>query len=137
MWTNSKVNFKKLIWEAYSEIRFLQKHLRGVCSISLVACHLRSRGCSAIVLSCHHARVQNIFSWVPNFLSWVFRGSQFFLVGNYFVGPRFSLAGNFVILSSWPNEKKWLRNIFETTYLIPNQFQELWIVIILQRYFIY
>ena len=104
-----------------------------MCSISLVACHRGSHGCSAIVSSW----VQNIFSWVPIFLSWVFRGSPFFLLGNYFVGPRFSLEGNFVILSSWWNEKKWHRNISETTYIIPNRFQELWILLILRRYLLH
>ena len=54
-----------------------------------------------------------------------FVGLKFFSQVNYFVGPRFWPEGNFVILSSWPNEKKWHRNIPEILYFIPNRFLQL------------
>ena len=56
----------------------------------------KSRGSRAIVglvglvPSCHRTFVG--ISWVPNFFSWVFRGSQIFSRG-YFVGPRLFLVG--------------------------------------------
>ena len=52
-------------------------------------------------------------------------GPKFFLVGIYFIGPRFSFESSFVILSSWLNEKKWHRNVSETTYFTSNRFQQL------------
>ena len=83
-------------------------------------------------------------SWVSSFLLWVFRGSQSFSSG-YFVGPKFFLVGirwskifsrveNFVNFSCWPPEKKWHRNMSQTTYSIPNRFQQVWILLILERY---
>ena len=75
-------------------------------------------------------------SWVQSFPSWVYRGSKIFFRG-YFVGPKFSLVSNFVNFSCWPQEKKWHRNISQTPYSIPNRSQQLWILLILIRYFIY
>ena len=48
----------------------------------------------SLEVSWHRAFVG--ISWVPNFFSWVFRGSQIFSSG-YFVGPNFILVGNFVV----------------------------------------
>ena len=75
-------------------------------------------------------------SWVRKFFSLVFRESQIFSRG-YFVGPKFFLMGilwvqifsswvqnflSWVILSCWPHDKKWHRNISETACSIPNRF---------------
>ena len=86
-------------------------------------------------------------SWVPNFFSRVFRGSKVLSRGHfvqpkffsrrYFVEPKFSLVINFVIFSCWLHEKKWHRNISQTSCSIPNRFLQLWILLILWRYFIY
>ena len=57
------------------------------------ACHRRPRGSSAIL---HHVFVG--ISWVSNFFLCIYRGSKFSFRG-YFLGPEFSLVGNFVIFS--------------------------------------
>ena len=82
-------------------------------------------------------------SWVQNIFSWVFRGFKSFSCG-YFVDPKFFLVGskfsfadNFVIFSCCPREKKRHRDVSETVYSFPNQFQHLWILFILERHFIY
>ena len=97
-------------------------------------------------------------SWVPIFFSWVFRRSQIFSCG-YFVGPKVFLVGiswvqsffswvfrgskisshveNFVNFSCRPPEKKWHRNMSQTLHSIPKRFQQVWILLILERYFVY
>ena len=75
-----------------------------------------SRGFSGILPSClrryfvGHKFFLVSVSWLPNFFSWVFRGSQLFSRG-YFVGPKFFLVGNFVVFSCWLHEKKWPEKI--------------------------
>ena len=70
-------------------------------------------------------------SQVRNFFAWVFREykvfSREYLMGPKFflVGSKFFLVGNFVIFSSWPDEKKRERNIFRTAYSFLNRFQQL------------
>ena len=91
-------------------------------------------------------------SCVQSFFSWVFRRSEIFSRGyfvstkffSYLMGPKFFLVGskfflvgNFVIFSSWPDEKKRERNIFRTAYSFLNRFQQLWIQFILENHFIY
>ena len=71
-------------------------------------------------------------SWVQNFSREYLMGPKFFLVGS-----KFFLVGNFVIFSSWPDEKKRERNIFRTAYSFLNRFQQLWIQFILENHFIY
>ena len=65
-------------------------------------------------------------SWVQSFFSWVFRWSKIF-----------SRVENFVNFSCWPPEKKWHRNMSQTLHSIPNRFQQVWILLILERYFVY
>ena len=119
-----------------------------------------------LVPSCHQAFVgvswvQNFFSWVFRrfklfsrgyfvglnvfhvgvlcvqfFFTWVFRGSKVFS-SRYFVGSKFPFVGNFVIFSFWAHEKNWHRNISQTSYSIPNRFWQLWILLVLERWFIY
>ena len=62
--------------------------------------------------------------WVPNLFLWVFRGSKIFC-GGYFVGSKFFLEGNYVILREKiyrikSHETKWHRNISQTLYYIPD-----------------
>ena len=80
--------------------------------------------------------VRNFSSWITNFLSWLFCGSEIFPRG-YSVSSKFSLVCNFVIFSCWPHEEVWYRKIYWTAYSIPNWFQQLLILFILERYFIY
>ena len=128
---------------------------------SWVSCHRGSRGSCATVPSWvfHGLKIfsRGYFagskyflvgiSWVPNFFPRVFRGSKVlsrehfvqpkFFSRRYFVEPKFSLVINFVIFSCWPHEKKLHRNISQTSCSIPNRFLQLWILLILGRYFIY
>ena len=63
-------------------------------------------------------------SWVQSFFSWVFCGSKIFSRGN-FVGLKFPLVDSFVIFGCWPHNKNWNTNRSQTTYSIPNEFQQL------------
>ena len=95
-----------------------------------------------------------VISWVQNFFSWVFHGSETFSRGSkifpsgYFVRPKFfpvviswvqnffswliSLFTCFQLLGAWESEREWqkteYRNTSQTTYSFPNRFQQLSIV---------
>ena len=73
-------------------------------------------------------------SRVSNFSSWVFRGPKIFSRG-YFACLNFSLVGNFVIFSCCSHEQKWHWNISQTTYSIPNLFQQLLILLTSECYY--
>ena len=64
------------------------------------------------VPSCHRAFMG--ISCVQNLFSWIFCWSKIFSCG-YFERPKFSLVGIF-IFTCWPHEKKWHRNISQTTF---------------------
>ena len=124
----------------------------GVYQIFRVACHGRSSGSSAIVPSW----VQNFFSWVfrgskiftrgylwaRNVFSWVFRGTEMFSRG-YFVGRGYFVAYFVIQRFSFDGcmrksgRKQKYKNKTQTEYSIPNRFQQLSVLFILGRYFIY
>ena len=113
----------------FIHLLFFTKIVKGECA--------KFRGLCAIVglgglVPLRHRDFVGI-SWVPNFFSLVFRGSQIFPRGISWVQSFFSWVfrgskissrvENFVNFSCWPHEKRWHRNISQTAYSVSNRFQ--------------
>ena len=116
-------------------------------------CHCGSCGSSAVVSSCLRGctlvgiRVTEVFSlrylvcpkfflvgisWVQIFFSWRFLGFNFFVVAN-FVIQGLSVVG---CMRKSERKQKYI-NTSQTAYFIPNRFQQLSVLFILERYIIY
>ena len=112
-------------------------------------CHRGSGGSSAAVPSCLRRYFVDPkyflvgISWVQCFLSWVFRRFKIFS-RECFVGQMFLLVTNFMIqrfsifgcMKRSDTKQKYI-NASQTVYSIPNRFQQLSVLFILERYFTY
>ena len=130
-----------------------------MCYILWISCHRVFHWSSAILGSCLHGYFAGstlflvVILWIQNFFSKVFSEFKFFSRG-YFVGLIFFLVANFVIhifsvvyCMRKSDRKKKYTNTSQTAYSIPNQFkhrdiispwfQQLSVLLILERCFIY